>query len=373
VNELTPRLEWLLRLNAVTGVSTTKALAVWERLGERLCSAAAEEWAEAGELDLETARRARTEALVFDARAEWDRARAVGARILALGEPDYPEMLRSISDPPLLLYIKGEARFAEEPAPLAFVGTRRPTPYGARMARVLAKEAAAEGAVVVSGLARGIDSEAHEAALSVRGKTWAVLGSGLGRIYPAENADLARRIVQGGGCLVSEYPVDASPLKGRFPRRNRIISGLSWGTIVVEGAMHSGSLITARLSIEQGRPVFAVPGPADSRMSGAPHMLINQGAKLITRMKDVWEDLPDAIEPQASLYSEPAAPTVKSPSLSLECKKILELLGPDARSLDELGQITGIDLSRLSNIIFEMELRDLVAPVPGQRYAKKTS
>jgi DNA processing protein len=301
-------------------------------------------------------------------------ASKAGARVLCCDDPGYPQLLREIYDPPLMLYIRGDADLNAAQTTLAFVGSRRPTQYGLRMAKTLAREAAAAGAVVVSGLARGIDAQAHAAALEVKGKTWAVLGSGLGRIYPAEHAALAERIVSSGGALISEWPMQAPPFKGAFPRRNRVVSGLCWGTVVVEGTLKSGSLITARLAIEQGREVFAVPGPADSRLSDAPHLLINEGAKLTCKMADVWGKLPPGVVPSASLYSaDEPLPTENRPGLSLDQQKILRCLGPDARTLDELVLTTGIDLSRLSYIIFEMELRDLVVSVPGQRYAKKGS
>ncbi|MBI3553992.1 MAG: DNA-protecting protein DprA [Elusimicrobia bacterium] len=365
------RLEALLRLNAVDGISTAASLALWEILGELLTNASEADFAAAGGLTLDEARRVRSEALAFDADAELSLAVKAGVRLLAYDDPGYPQLLKQTFDPPLVLYVQGGDLEAD--LTLAIVGSRRPTPYGVRMSRSLAKEAAQSGAVVVSGLARGIDAAAHEAALAARATTWAVLGSGLGRVYPAEHRGLAERIKASGGAVISEWPMQAPPLKGHFPRRNRIVSGLCWGTIVVEGTEHSGSLITARLALEQGREVFAVPGPADSPLSEAPHILLISGAYLVRRMSDVWEKLPPGARPDVSLYDPGAAKAPRGPSLSLDHQKILQLLGPDARTLDELGLASGIDLSRLSNIIFEMELRDLVAPVPGQRYAKKGS
>jgi DNA processing protein len=212
-------------------------------------------------------------------------------------------------------------------------------------------------------LARGIDTEAHRAALEAKGRTWAVLGSGLGRIYPPENEPLAREIVSSGGCVLTEHPLRTPPLGANFPRRNRIVSGLCWGTLVVEGTGRSGSLITARLACEQGRQVFAVPGPADSPLSEAPHRLIREGAKLAASMQDVWEELPPGARPQAE------APV--RPSTTPQEDKILELLGPDSRTLEELVSAAGLDLPCLSAILFEMELKGLLGPMPGQRYAKK--
>jgi DNA processing protein len=232
------------------------------------------------------------------------------------------------------------------------------------MARALAREAAAQ-VVVVSGLARGIDTEAHQAALEAGGVTWAVLGGGLGRLYPPENEPLARRIVETGGCLISEHPDGEEPRPGYFPRRNRVISGLSWGTVVVEGAAQSGSLITARCAVEQGREVFAVPGPADSALSAACHQLLREGAMPLCAMRDIWHLLPPACRPSSQGAPRPAR------GLPQAQEKILELLGPDALTVEELVKRAGLDLSGLSNILLDMEFQDLVEALPGQRYAKK--
>ena len=343
-----------LKLNAASGAGSDSLRALAGRLGfERLLKAGVDELVEAG-----MSPQAAGRFCAFDAGREWEEALDLGLRILIWDEPDYPESLKSIADAPLLLYVWGRLDPGRDA--LAVVGTRRPTPYGRRMARRLAKEASSR-LVIVSGLARGIDTEAHRAALEASGTTWAVLGSGLRTIYPPENAALAHEIVAAGGCLLSEFPLDAEPLPGNFPRRNRIVAGLSWGTVVVEGMEKSGSLITARLAAEQGREVFAVPGPADSPLSDAPFRLVGQGAKLIRSMADVWPELP------AGCRSNDNAPRI-----STSHKKILELLGSETRSLEELGCESGLDLPLLSQALVEMELENLVEAVPGQRYAKKT-
>jgi DNA processing protein len=295
----------------------------------------------------------------FDARREWSCAADMGLSLLFRDEPGYPELLKPFQDAPLVLYVRG--RFEPERDALAFVGSRQPTPYGRRMARTLVREAAGRF-VIASGLARGIDTEAHRAALEAGGTTWAVLGSGLARLYPPENAPLARDIAAGGGCLISEFPLDAEPLPANFPRRNRVVAGLSWGTVVVEGRDRSGSLITARLAAAQGREVFAVPGPADSPLSEAPLRLISQGARMVRSMRDIVPDLPPACR-------EPAAPGLLAP----EHEKILQLLGSEARSVTELKADSGLGVPRLTQLLFELELQDLIEAVPGQRYAKKSS
>jgi len=363
---LSPRQECLVRLNAFLSPDAARRILGALSPAEAL-KAPPSELGQAAGISIQAAARLQEQALAFDLQGELQAAAQSGARLLDWEDPEYPDLLRSVPEAPLLLYVKGRL---EGGPPLAFVGSRRPTPYGLRMACRLAGEAAQAGCVVVSGLARGIDTQAHRAALKAGGLTWAVLGSGLGRLYPPENELLAREIVAAGGALVSELPIRTPPLAGHFPRRNRIVSGLSWGTVVVEGESRSGSLITARLALEQGREVFAVPGPADSRLSDAPHLLIAQGAKLVRTMAEVWEELPAGCRPvrppEAAL-----GPRRLSPPLAEEQEKILRLLGPEALGLEELGQAAGIDLPRLSNILFQMELEDLVAPVPGQRYAKK--
>ena len=301
----------------------------------------------------------------FDACGEWQRAQDMGLRLLFRDEPEFPGLLRSIADAPLVLYVWGRLDAGRDA--LAFVGSRQPSAYGRRMTRQLVREAAARF-VITSGLARGIDTEAHRAALDARETTWAVLGSGLGRIYPPENAALAHEIVACGGCLLSEFPLDAEPLPGHFPRRNRIVAGLCWATVVVEGRDKSGSLITARLAAQQGREVFAVPGPADSALSEAPLRLISQGAKMVRSMADIWAELPPGCQ-----VSPPDAPTAPTVILAPAHEKILQLLGSETRSVGELGAESGLDISSLAQTLFELELQDLVEAVPGQRYAKKSS
>lgn len=361
-----PRAAWAARLNAVAFGDPAKTLALLERLGpDRLASAREAEWGEAAGLVPERAARWRREALAFDPDAERLRVEALGARVLVRGEAGYPELLDSVTDAPLALYAWG--RLDALPA-VAVVGARAPTSYGRRMARRLAEDLARRRVAVVSGLARGIDAEAHEAALDAGGVTWVVLGSGLGEVYPPDNRDLARRIVAEGGCLLSEYPLSVKPLAGLFPRRNRIVAGLSWATAVVEGRGSSGALLTAKNAVEYGRDVFAVPGPADSPLSEAPHRLLRDGARLAVSARDIMAALPPGagVEPL-----RPARPA-RGARPEGEEAKILHILGGDSLSLDELGKISGLDMPRLSLIMFGLEVKELVCAVPGQRYAKKT-
>lgn len=359
------RAAWAARLNAIPFVDSAKAWALWKALGpERLPGASVPEWAEAGGLTLERAERWRGRALAFDARGEELRAEALGARLLARGEPGYPEILGAVADAPLVLYAQG--RLDDLPA-VAVVGSRAPTSYGRRMARGLAADLARRKVAVVSGLARGIDAEAHEAALDAGGTTWAVLGSGLGDVYPPDNRDLARRIVAEGGCVLSETPLTLRPVEGSFPRRNRIVAALSWATVVVEGRGRSGSLITAKCAADYGREVLGVPGPADSPLSEAPHRLIRDGARLAASARDILAVLP----PGSGAGPEAPPRRARGPRPEGEEAKVLQVLGGDSLSLDELGKMTGLDMPRLSLIMFGLEIKELVSAVPGQRYAKK--
>lgn len=313
--------------------------------------------------DRERVAAARARALAFDGERELERVEAMGARVLSGDE--LPGLLRSIIDPPAALYVLGAL---EERHAVAVVGSRGPTPYGQRMARRLAGDIAGAGLVVVSGLARGIDALAHQAALDAGGTTWAVMGSGLARVYPAEHADLARRLVAAGGALLSELPLDMAPLPDNFPKRNRIVSGLAWATVVVEGRDRSGSGITAKEALDQGREVLAVPGPVDSPLSEVPLRLLAEGAGMARDLADILAAMPPGV---GRLPAEVAAR--EAPGVGDEEARILALLGSDALSLDELSAASGQGQSRLSATLFGLEMKRLVIALPGQRYAQNHS
>ncbi len=359
------RQRWAARLNVKT--PPCRAWAILESLGpEGLPNSFESDWARVSAAKLGDVASWRRAALAFDVAAEERRCAEMGARLLVRGDPDYPDLLASIYDPPLVLYVIGELKGEN---PIAFVGSRFPTPYGRRIAHQLALDTARGGAIVVSGLARGIDAESHLAALEAKRPTWAVLGSGLARVYPTENQGLARRIVASGGAVISERPLDTPPTGDVFPRRNRIVSGLSWVTVVVEGRHKSGSLITAKLALEQGREVLAVPGPLDSALGEAPQTLLQSGARPAIDARDILGALPDGLQRQErKLPSRPAAP-VEPPTA--EEASLLALLGSDALSLDELVQLSGLDTTRISSIMFGLEIKERVLSVPGQRYAQK--
>jgi len=356
----------LMRLAAVPGVRPDRLLALLSHFGsaQELLSQKADSLAATSLVSLETAARLLATAAAFDAEKVWESCQRNGIVLLFLSDETLEgplELLKSIPDPPILLYCLG--RPPENFGALAIVGTRRPTPYGRRMARRLAREAVEAGVPVVSGLARGIDTEAHCAALEAGGRTWAVLGSGLSRPYPPENTPLIQRISEAGGAVLTEFPPEAPPLAEHFPRRNRLISGLSLATVVVEGTQTSGALTTARLALEQGREVFAVPGPADSEASRAPHLLLRQGAGLMTCVEDAQEVIPQLRRSRPPL---PDAPTAAQ-----DPDAMLALLREAPRTVEELVAALKEPVSAVSRRLLDMEIAGLVEALPGQRYALK--
>lgn len=288
-------------------------------------------------------------------------------RALKRDDAAYPDFLNSIYDPPETLYVRGRLR----PIPaLAIVGTRRPTQYGRRMARLFAQACSRAGIVVVSGLARGIDTEAHRAVVREGGVTWAVLGCGLDRVYPPENAGLVEEILDHDGAVLGELAPGMGPLARNFPARNRIISGLSLGTIVIEGAQKSGSLITARAALEQGREVFAVPGPSDSDMSAAPHYLLKQGAVLVRNFEDVLEELPMLAERMDKKGVVSTWGDAPESGCADEERKILKLLGSHSQGLEELLSETAWPLPKMVRVLTKLETLGIISALPGQRYGR---
>lgn len=304
----------------------------------------------------------------FDGPAESAALARPGVRIVGLDSPAYPRSLLASPSPPPFLFVEGELPPEGAPA-VAIVGTRRPTDYGRRMARLLAAGLARAGVWVVSGLARGIDVEAHSACLDAGGRTVAVLGSGLDRVWPREHKPLARRIKEGQGALVSQFSMAAAPLKQHFPMRNGVVSALSLGVVVVEGARDSGSMITANLALEQGREVFAVPGPADAPMSQGPLALIDQGARLVRDSRDILREL--GLEPKRRGARGAASPTASgfafqegSPAQRLWA--CLEAEG-GSKSLDEAARACGLDAGALAAAATELELAGALRRLPGGR------
>jgi len=292
---------------------------------------------------------------------------ALAGKIIALGDERYPERLRTIHDPPAVLYCDGLPETGDRQA-VAIVGSRRATPYGLRVTEALAGELSRLGITIVSGFARGIDAAAHRAALAAGGRTIAVLGCGLDVDYPPGHKSLHVEIAAGGAVL-TEFAPGTPPRAAHFPRRNRIISGLALGVVVIEAAEDSGSLITARLALEQGREVFAVPGPIEAPTSRGPHGLLKQGAKLVEMVDDIVEELlPQLDRSLQTLKTEPIAALPKHVDLSSSERAMLDMMSREPLHLDELTERTGLTPAVVAGILLGLELRALVKQVPGQRY-----
>jgi DNA processing protein len=302
---------------------------------------------------------------------ELTRLQAARMTVLTIVDPHYPQSLRWIPDPPLVLYTRGTLR-QEDSLAVAVVGSRRPSNYGKLMAQRLSTELVQHGFTVVSGLARGIDSLAHQGALQAGGRTVAVLGSGMNVIYPPENRRLCETISD-TGVVMSEFPLDTKPDRWNFPRRNRIISGLALGTLVVEAAANSGALHTARHALEQGREVFAVPGRIDVPNSRGTHSLIKQGAKLVEGINDILAEFPEAVQASAcqqqSALTCPAKPQTTA-DLSAEEAQLLALIQPEETHIDALIQASQLPAHVVASILVTLELRGLIRQFPGKFFAR---
>jgi DNA processing protein len=378
------RLGWLA-LVLTPGMGPTRCGRAVQRLGgaEKVFGASLTELESVG-MPAEAAQ------FCFDGRAraaaleEAKRTMDAGAEFLTPEDDLYPGRLLEIYDPPPVLWVRGDARVLHMPG-IAVVGTRQPTPYGAGMAEVLSRDLARRGMAIMSGMARGVDTCAHKGALDASGVTVAVWGTGIDVIYPKENKKLAEQIVAQGGCVVSEFATGTFPAPQNFPIRNRTLSGMSVGVLVVEGAEHSGTRITARCALEQGRDVYAVPGNATNKNSWGPNTLIKQGAKLTASWEDVWEDLPSQVRVEledrmggnesfgggpASLFTGNAAP--ESSMGDHERIVFAELRQDEALQLDEL--IERLEPKMVSGEIFtalfELELAGRVKQMPGKNYVR---
>jgi DNA processing protein len=311
------------------------------------------------------------------AEQELEKVRQLGCRLLAWDEADYPPLLKQIYDPPVLLYVQGDPSVLSGHC-LGIVGSRLATPYGQQIAERLAEELAARGLTIVSGLARGIDSAAHRGALRpAEGKTVAVLGCGIEVDYPKENKKL-RKQIEANGCVVTEFPIGIFPAPQNFPIRNRIIAGLSWGVLVVEGGRHSGSLITGRLAMESNRQVYGVPGNITNPKAAAPNTLIKQGAKLVESWEDVVEELPAPLRSEILerfAASAPATPGQKelplTGDLSAGQKTVLGLLKADeALHVDQLVEASQLGSAEVLTALFELEIRGLIRQLPGKFFLR---
>lgn len=371
-------MQWLA-LALTPGLGPTKARRLTEFFGriEAVFQASLTELEAAG-IQAASAQSLGTGRSMELAHDEIARAVAGNVRIVSLDDPAYPADLKQIYDPPLVLYVRGNEAVISQPG-IALVGTRHPTPYGTGMAERLGCDLAARGLVIFSGMARGIDTAGHRGAIAAKGKTVAVFGTGVDVTYPKENAKLMDQVLALGGAIISEFPMGTFAAPQNFPIRNRIISGISLGVLVIEAAEYSGTRITARSALEQNREVFAVPGNVTNKYSWGPNTLIKQGAKLVATWEDVWEELPTDVrlklmpgggdesreDKTASLFGEP--------ELAPHEKKIFALLKADeATHIDEIVERLEPELSssEVFAALFELELEGKIKQLPGKNFVK---
>ena len=376
------RLAWMA-LTLTPGMGPTRIAKAVKALG------AAEQLFEISLTELEaTGMPAQSAQFIFEGRAraaaedEMKRVSEAGGSILTQEDEAYPERLREIYDPPAVLWIRGNVELLARPG-LAVVGTRHPSPYGAGMAEMLARDLANRRLVILSGMARGVDTAAHKGAIEAGGKTVAVWGTGIDVIYPKENKKLAESIVATGGTIVSEYPLGTFPAPQNFPIRNRILSGMSVGVLVIEAAEYSGTRITARCAMEQNRDVYAVPGNVTNKNAWGPNTLIKQGAKLTATWEDVWEDLPSQIrrqlEDELGAAGQDESKIVESASLFSNQplpqheQMVLDRLRHDeSMQLDELIERLEAELgsAEIFTALFELEIAGRVKQLPGKNYVR---
>ncbi len=281
--------------------------------------------------------------------------------IITIENSDYPEQLKTISTPPIVLYIHGELK-PEDKNSISIVGTRKPTKYGKKTAHNIGYHLAEQGVTVISGLAKGLDSQAHSTAIEAKGRTIAILGSGLLRLYPKENTKLAKKI-ETHGAVISEFPLETTPFRSNFPIRNRTISGLSLGTVVVEAAAKSGTLITAGFALEQGRIVFAVPGNMDQPTSEGANALIKQGAILVQDVDDIFREVPYLKRTKTSLSKK------EKIKLSDKEQEIIGILKSDQVHIDEITENTTMTAPEVSVLLLTLEMKKILRQLPGKYYA----
>jgi DNA processing protein len=295
-----------------------------------------------------------------------------GCTLLNWTDPEYPQTLLQIYDPPVMLYVRGDPQVLNLPS-LSIVGTRRPTLYGTQMAQRLGRDLAARGLVIVSGMARGIDAIGHQGAMDAHGRAIGVLGTGIDVCYPKENKKLYEKVLE-RGAIISEFPLRTHPAPENFPIRNRIVAGMPLGAVVVEGAQYSGSLITARLAMEFGREVFGVPGNVTQPVSFAPNQLIKQGAKLVTSAEDVVEELPTPIRAALLKAEQPEAEQrnlLAAAALEGSEKKLYELLNAEQPvHIDDIVERSGLNSSEVLATLFDLEMKGIVRQLPGKQFSK---
>jgi DNA processing protein len=360
----------VLLLSLVSGVGPRLRQALLERFGtaRAILAAAPSDLQEVQGIGAKLSRNIAAARAEIDVRAEIDLCRQRGVAILPESDASFPRLLREIHDPPGVLFLKGNLR-PDDALAVAIVGSRHATQYGLAQAERLAASLARAGLTIVSGLARGIDAAAHRGALSAGGRTLAVLGSGVLNVYPPEHTPLAEEVIA-HGALISEAPPLAPPVSGAFPQRNRLISGLSLGVIIVEAPLQSGSLITARHAMEQGREVFAVPGRVDSRMSRGCHRLLRDGAKLVETADDVLEELGPLVEAtprdDGVLVRHPAELLLNEVE-----QQVLARVGAEATTIDEVVAASGLPTGRVLATLSILEMRRLVKRLSGSQVRRE--
>ena len=314
------------------------------------------------------------------AAAELERVKALGGDILILDDGSYPAMLREIDDPPPVLYVKGDWQACFDQPGVGVIGSRMCSTYGVNASEMLSRDLASRRITVVSGLARGIDTAAHRGAIAGKGRTIGVIGTGIDTVYPRENNSLVREMLDSGGCIVSQFPLGTPPLAENFPYRNRIISGLSLGVLIVEASERSGSLITAWLAMEQNREVMAVPGNITSGNSFGTNYLIKSGAKLVQQWQDVVAELPSEIAAAIlppKIEKQKAEDAVRQPDLmpadmNDNERKIWSILNPDEPvHIDILLEQSGLSFGDLNTALVSLDIRDLIRVLPGKHYARR--
>ena len=303
---------------------------------------------------------------IVDLQGELQRIRDFGAQVITAESPLYPRQLREIHAPPIVLYVWGEITERDQHA-IGVIGSRRTTHYGTESAKKLSYQLAYAGLTVISGLARGIDTAAHQGALAAKGRTIAVIGSGLMNLYPPENAALAEKIRSGNGAIVSEFSMQIEPDRQTFPMRNRIISGWSHGILVVEAGLNSGALITATQALEQGRSIYAVPGHINAPSAHGSNRLIQQGAKLVMEASDILDDL-EVLLPEAKPSPEAAARPL--PTLTADERRVYDAIEATETSIDDISTKSDLPSGTVSSTLLRLELKRLVKQLPGKYFVK---
>lgn len=358
----------LSRLHGLGPASIVKLLAFFGE-PEKALQASYRDWLNAG---LNNKQAHAIEQKLPDVSADLEWLNEAGNHLVTLHDPDYPPLLRDTPSPPPALYVKGDPALLRHPQ-LAMVGSRNPTRSGTQTAQDFARYFARAGLAITSGMALGIDAASHKGALDADGLTIAVAGTGLDRIYPARHRGLAKEIAD-KGALVSEFPVGTHPQAENFPRRNRIISGLSLGTLVVEAAQKSGSLISARYANEQGREVFAIPGSIHNPLARGCHQLIREGAKLVETVEDVLEELAPLLSSVLNSNIEKPAETAKSaPLMDKDQRMLLEAIDFEPTAIDSIIQRSGLTAESVSSMLLIMELNNFIASEPGGYYLRLQS